>query len=391
MDERSILLAQVVSLEREVCQIDRMLATAVADDTLRERVRLRFSNRIKPHRADLATVRQAIATGVALDACWDSFGKLKRKFAPIFEESLAFVEGLLARQAGIDGGLCDIADALLRDLDFQVADLGWWGTTVLAKDEFFQDLVSIIRLRFPETSIWNLPVAAHEFGHFVVQEIEEAPDGRYTEYLDRFGSLFVAESNGARSGPPRYLHEYYADLFATYALGPAYAYTCLLLRFDPVKADIDGDTHPRASMRAHLILTMLEQMNAAGRPAGAWTGLIKNLRAWWQANLAAAKPHRASPSEDMMFLLESLAEELHTRLLQRLPNVRYNGWACANRLRAALLPGGASRSLERNTTLADVLNAAWLCRINTQNNAFDEIDAIGEEARRRCLEIVAHC
>ena len=91
---------------------------------------------------------------------------------PLFEESLALVEGALVRGAKLDNGLCQIADALLDELRTK-ADVAWGRFTILAEGEFFGEMAQIIRLRFPEVSIWNLPIAAHEFGHFVGPELKQ--------------------------------------------------------------------------------------------------------------------------------------------------------------------------------------------------------------------------
>ena len=42
--------------------------------------------------------------------------------------------------------------------------------TILAELEYTGHHARIIGLRFPAASIWDLPIAAHEFGHVVASE-----------------------------------------------------------------------------------------------------------------------------------------------------------------------------------------------------------------------------
>ncbi len=46
----------------------------------------------------------------------------------------------------------------------------------------------------------------------------------------------ILEQETQRGWNPRHVHELSADVFATYTLGPAYAFTCIVGRFDPSNA-----------------------------------------------------------------------------------------------------------------------------------------------------------
>lgn len=224
---------------------------------------------------------------VALADCWSSYRRIAGAAAPVFAESLAFLEGAVSRETGLDDGLCTIADALLHDLSRR-SGITWNGFTILAGHEFFGALAQVIRLRFGEVSVWNLPVAAHEFGHHAASAITEQNGGATRHPVE---ALLERER---RRGPQywAYGHELFADVFATWTLGPAYACTCLVARFDPLGAYANGPRHPAAARRAHVILGTLHQLSER-----AMGGALDEICAWldeaWRRTLAGAnQPER---------------------------------------------------------------------------------------------------
>jgi hypothetical protein len=316
-----------------------------------------------------------------MDVCWDDFRRMRSDCRNLFSECLAFLEGALVRSAGLDDRICQVADALLADLSYR-ADIPWQRFTIMAEGEFFTNLTEIIRLRFPEFSIWNLPIIGHEFGHFVAEELRK-PDT---------SDLFVQILQGEGMHKPeeqdvRLLHEQFADLFAAYALGLAFACTCILLHFDPGTADRDGREHPADAKRAHFILQALDKMDKTdvARPQ---LGIIEHLRTLWRQSLeAVGKPEPLAP--EIIGQLNNRLDELYVRVVdRRLAGVRYTGWSQASLLSAELLSDkGAAQVLadfDSKITLPDVLNAAWLCRIQH----WDRDIQISEKALNLCLEIV---
>jgi hypothetical protein len=147
-------------------------------------------------------------------------------------------------------------------------------------------MVHVIRVRFPETSVWNLPVVAHEFGHFVAPELETREQVRgaihpVREALDREGKGSLIQR--------AHMEELFADLFATYVLGPAYACTCILLRWNAGTAYKDREKHPSIAKRVDWILKVLERMNeneSGGEPT--FWRIAKELRKSWDESLRVA-------------------------------------------------------------------------------------------------------
>lgn len=386
MNEYSILMAQIEALAENLRGVKRALDANQIDPGLREAVRNRFERLINKQQMDVDRLRGEVENELMLEGCWSAFRDIRQDCVSIFRESLAFLEGALIRSAGMDNGICQVADFLLDDLSHRT-DIPWARFTILAEEEFFARMAEIIRLRFPEFSIWNLPVTGHEFGHLVGQELRvHKPDGTYRypfqEILQREGQ--IEPRNEA------FLHEHFADAFATYTLGPAFACVCILLRFDPGVAYRDGREHPGSAKRAYFILRGLGKMDEAeGGVVRPYGGIIEHLWDLWRQNLAAAgQPENLD--QGIVPQLNEWLEELYLLLDTELPpRARYQGWLRAQRLSPELLSNKeAGRILKDEDTLADVINAAWMCRIQHWDEGSYLVRKIGEKADELCHEII---
>jgi hypothetical protein len=419
MDERSILTAHIQALAQELELAEENLGLPRVEKDLRERVsglcermRLRFGQLIGEQQRTLKIVQEEVDSDMPLDMCWDSFQNVRKDCQPILSECFALTQGAVARGAGLDDRLCEIADFLLDGLSslaLSGMNVVWGRFTILAEGEFYGTMAAVIRLRYPEVSVWNLPVAAHEFGHFVAEKTEEPQDsGKFkdyfveyhdllpqvTEYHDLLSQMSEKEARETQKAQEQkrlmFLHEYYADIFATYVLGPAYAYTCLLLRFDPRTAYKDWSQHPSAQKRAHAILKTLEEMNKVKDSKEDYIGLIKNLRTWWKKSIEQAHPCCEQPAPyETLWRLEELVETLHDRMGTRMPYVRYGGWPRVSRLHERMKDQQPAQALKPENKLRDVLNAVWLRRINVPDGCQRaNNDVLDNQARTLCERIV---
>jgi hypothetical protein len=384
MDERSVLTAQIHTLHQRLSRAKDTLRLPQIDVDLRERVLVRFDVSIRKQQQALRGVQEGLERELALAGCWDRFRDIQRDCEPLFQECLALVEGALTRTAGLDNGLCQIADTLLSHLSDR-SGIPWGRFTIVAENEFFANMAQIIRMRYAEETIWNLPVVGHEFGHFVGPKLEVyGADGR-SRYP--FQALLERE----RQRGLKYwslMHEHFADLFATYALGPAYAYTCILLRFDPGTAYSEGSGHPSAAKRVYFILNVLEKMDQAQegvvRP---YQDIIEELRGLWRQALEAT---RQPESLELAVIMEltNLLNELYSLIDTELPYVQYGGWLRAQRLAYELEPDNdTGPTLQNADTLPDVLNAAWLSRIRHWDKNDYVTRGIADKAVLLCREI----
>ena len=374
-DDPSILKARIQALALDLGQANHALESAKVEDDLRERVRVPFLELITAQQNNLTNLRNLLGRGeLSVEKGWASFQIINNDCQTLLKECLEFVQGALARRAGMDFGICRIADALLMDISHR-SDISWTRFTMLAVGEFFHDMSEIIRLRFPDSTIWSLPIACHEFGHFAEQRISERYAGQTRYPIQQI--LEQERFNDAKNIP--FLRELFADLFATFALGPSYACTCILTRFDPGQAYVDGDEHPSAAKRAYFILAALDKMNKSEitRPYG---HIIERLRAAWGKDV----------DEVVAGQLNVWLELLHLALNKK-SGLAYKGWAGAS----ALMPGMMAAELPPQTlqlakagktNIPDVLNAAWVCRLEN----FDEPDRVYQISRNAmtlCHEI----
>src|SRR6185503_8084314 len=84
----------------------------------------------------------------------------------VFCECLEYIGGLALRDRGFDQRICDIGDHLIVSCAKDWNNLKWQSLTILAAQERLgQTMARIIRLRFPEWTIWTLPFTAREFAH----------------------------------------------------------------------------------------------------------------------------------------------------------------------------------------------------------------------------------
>jgi len=336
-------------------------------------------------------VRGEVQDNKPLTHCWPRFRNIRKVSVPLFVECLALIGGALVRATEfekgpgpqLDKGLCRIADALLDDLSSRAVVL-WERFTILGETEFFGEMAQIIRLRFPEVSIWNIPIAAHEFGHFIGPELKQAEIGGTFRYPFQDELRKVEDEQGRA-----FLQEYFADLFATYTLGPAFACTCILLRFDPIEAYQDKKEHPAYAKRFYLIRRTLEKMNL-----GPYQGIVAHLDIIWRQSLKALglREHLA---QEIASQLDELLEMLYDLVITELPTIQYKDLSRAYRLSRKLLIDAetaniveAARIAAPEHTLVDILNAAWICRVEIEDQDDKLLLQIGERAVKLCEEII---
>jgi hypothetical protein len=383
MDERSILTFQIENLRHEIGRTEVLfeqnksaLAGGNINAKLRERVNSRLAPRFKQQRTALDAVKRVSADGQPLKECWKKFRLVKQECSDLFQECLALMHGALGRSAGLDDGLCVVADALLNHLG-HLADIEWDRFTILGEGESFCDMAQVIRLRYPGVNIWNLAVVGHEFGHFVSQELKvRRAGGSYYYPLREF-------VDGAERDKPReaaLLSERIADLLAVYSLGPSVALTCILLRFDPGVARESGKDHPCDAERVHLILRTLNKM-------GDYRQIIDQVSNTWRSGLAAAGvPLELDPGVEAD--LDSCIDNIYELVDERLARIRYGGWTRAQGLIDELSKDNAKPTLAASTKLADILNAAWLCRLSMDDIDNFQVTQLGERALNACKSII---
>jgi hypothetical protein len=328
----------------------------------------RFKNQVLRHISeDLAAARcsdKAKAEEKMKDA-WKKYAEMRLEMVNrqhVFEGYVDFLHGLAMRDAELDAGICRIADDLIRRI---VRDRAAQSLTIPSSQEPANvTLAGFIHFGFPEWTLWALPLTTHELGHVVVSKSSEL-----SQFLEK--------------DAPRHqsLHweEFMADAFATYTMGPAYAFACILLRFEPPSAYEDRRELPSDAKRAQMIFKILEMNNTDGR----YDEIIKQLKEEWKAALEQAKGQTKEISQIIQEgenqpeqLVNLLKEKDYLQFLE-IATYPSAGWSRANRLKNFLL-NEDKKILENLDKVSqedwkgalmfddeyrDVLNAAWLCRI----------------------------
>jgi hypothetical protein len=374
MTPAELLIGQITAVERSLVRASDSLDAQekAVSSALLKRVRGRFGNDLLGLRNRCQSLRSGIQGGASAEAGWGQLDKLQADASDLLRECLAFLEGGLVRAAGLDGGVCALADKMFEALNDRT-DLAWQRFTLVAAGEFYSTLSGIVRLRFTDTDIWSLPVAVHEFGHFV------SATPRFTEFSEL--------TDREKGNDPRYeshLRELFSDLFATYALGPSLVLTCALLRFSPSGAE--SNTHPSNAQRVWWMLETLSNMDKTeGDPT--FAPIAGKIRESWTAALKASGQLEALPDGEISRLRPWLLD-LYDLVNSRIPMVRYGNILRAQEMYQGLR-NGQTPAIRAEDGIPDVLNAAWLYRLNMADLNPYELDRIGEQAFQMCGNIAS--
>jgi hypothetical protein len=369
----------------------------------------------------------------ALKQAWRRYAEIYKESRQIFGEYLDFISGLLIRYQKLDVNICRLADELIRNCSLASTGATWQSLSVLALQEpFTKTLARIIRLRFPEWSIWSLPLAAHEYGHVVAGELDgvkQFVQGEVKrmlkdnpEYIDAEERLRkdaddkqAQEDKNRLEGPRiKQVNVLFADAFAIYTMGPAYACASVMLRFDPSNAYTEYPERPPDAWRAFVVLATLKMMSwqaafpqsvqrvedlQLDQPSkdGPHMFMINWLTDCFEEMLERAGSPNKLPDDD----IERLSEQsrLIWRVLKRalLNAAQYplecdkEGWSIAFQQAQkwgealekgySLLEGLADSQIIK---VRDLLNAAWVCRIGRPG----KIREIEEAAQKLCDRII---
>lgn len=371
-----LIAARITALDSELQRTLWLLDERIAEP-LRTRVLARLSRVLGEARQDLNRLAKDLPN-LKSDESARRYRAIREQCDRLFRECLAVIEGSLFREAGADGGLCRIADSLIDDLSRR-SDEPWGRFTILGEGEYFGEMAEIIRLRFPENSIWSLPLAAHEFGHFFARSAEvKRNDGSDLDSLRT--RLMLAKKHSDYAW--RRVHEHFADLFATYAIGPAFACVSILLRFDPESAWQAFAEHPPDADRAEMILLGLRKKQE-------YRWITDFLEATWRDALAQCGQKTVREDKDLP-AFKALWDELDFVFSHALEGIAYDGWLRAVPLQAELSDLNQSRIVPPpGSDIADVLNAAWSGRLKLHPGATATIDLLGQRAFVLCDRLAA--
>lgn len=350
------LIAQIDAAQSSVASIE--------PNELRERVEVRLLIELGRRREEARELSSAILDGPQSGA-WTHLFVLQTDLAGLFEEILALVEGAALRAASFDDGYCHVADAMLDEI-VRKTDVPWGAFTVLGSREFYARSTRVIRVRYPSRSFWELPVVAHELGHFLGPELKRTDGAQWVH-------PFVDMLEEARADQPHYwswLHEVFADIFATHVLGPCYGLACAFDRFDPVEARDHSATHPAPNTRMAVIAAVLDGSGAIEEAA--WVRRAM-LTAWRSSTGDAGTADGAEGLGALPEPFRSWFTASSDLLAEFLPTAGYNGWLramlLAQQLTAADAPADVSLGHSDGQRIRNVVNGAWLARLRAVDDS----------------------
>ncbi len=375
---RSVLAHQVRALFDDIDEAGQALSAVPGGAELRARVEVNFQDRLDRQRDACLELGERVAAGAPLADCWNEMRELRRDISPLVVECLSFIQGGLAREHGLAVRVTELADGLVRALVSRLP-VEWARFTLVSDREYVGGPAEIIRIRFPETTLWSLPLVAHELGHFVGPRLgHDLPDGRYV--MPFRDMLLAADARGP--GARGRLDEVFADVFGAWTAGPAFVMACLFLRFDPARgSDSPLARHPDDVQRAYVILRTLR----SGSPA--WPAeFVDELESKWAAVVARAGNARAM-SAAVRASLDARTDELIGVLKGEMPwAARYAGWIEAEALALELDAGHVPIKPPPEAGPWDVLNAAWRHRIRAPLRADRTLEGLAERMQGLCLQ-----
>jgi hypothetical protein len=306
--------------------------------------------------------------------------ELIRRGEELVGETIAFVGGAATRQLDLDGGITSLALAWLDALSTK-GDLPKVGVVIPASTEFTGMLTQVIRLRLPSDGIWGLPVAVHEYGHFIASVLtrREARGDLQTTIVP---IEELAHGTASEADFPRLYwhgHELFADALAAATAGPAYTRYCVHHRFDPSEAQTVTATHPEPARRIHMQLAALCHIASGDREPLYLIDEATKLGAAWDDAVEAA-------GADPGVRFDAHLDPLEQKVLELLDDDRLTAIRYREHLDARTLAESPLADADHVGSVAQALNAAWGRRL--RNGAPESIEDIATECERLVRKVL---
>ncbi len=311
----------------------------------------------------ISVLEQDVGNGSAGDqrVLWQRFETmLVEEAQPLFREYVDFLGGLTVRDTGLDDRVCEMTEVLLRSF---TAIVTHFFPIPAAQAALSSAMDSVVKLGFPEWSVWGIPLVAHEVGlALCADKNEEGVQG----LLGKWGGQ---DGLGATTT----FSELVGDAFAAFTMGPAYGCAALLLRLQPHHDEASQPDQARDVDRARLILGVLR--SNAGDPDTGFATTIRKLDGIWRdAVTTLAGPARQEeaerelapkPEEDW---LDDFQRDVLVVLRSNLAIAAFTDsqWSQVVKRKVSLLGGQKSPLLDSPDDLLEILNAAWAARLDKE-------------------------
>jgi hypothetical protein len=276
----------------------------------------------------------------------------------LFKESVELLGGFALRDTRLDKNICELADALIQSIRAAGDDLsvipGGIGSMMMTIER-------IIRLPFTEWTVWALPIAAHEYWRVSVRE-------QFNHHL-----AISLGHDGAKHLDLDTNQRCLGDAFATYVMGPTYAFAAITLLFSPMHAADDLRVLAVVKM-----LSCMEPTNKDGFTDSLYQTIMDTLLSEWNAAKHQTGVARAQPDTTIVDrVVPTLFKKLKTF---GFPRFSPADWNSAQDWAAKLLDGTSDKiDVSREHDLRHVISAAWIARIKDART--DDITEISTRAQ----------
>jgi hypothetical protein len=402
----AILAARLDVLEQNLDRLEASLELIGTEvplereraEELYDNVNAEIQDRAHRHRRAIREMRESLQdgnddVGQQLADAWERYAEMEVEARLLFSSCLELIGGVAFREkVGVDRDVWCIADAFSLELCHQALKQRFNYLAIPAsQDAMSGSLVRTIRMRFPEWTIWSLPLIGYEFASAAIGPSREELEALRGTEVERL----VAADNGAtprarmlRTACEQRVRVLLADAVATYMLGPSYACATLHLRLDPTSAT---DAGPSSVERARVVLTCLRAMDEENDRAHA--DFIDLLEQQWSD--AVERSHPLGPDVDAG-LLRDLEETMLPKFIDALAflpqaaRLTRRGWQQAVMFETEWREQLADRlplrlQLVASHQIRDILNAAWLARIRVP----DQADKIEPATLDACVSLLA--
>jgi hypothetical protein len=310
---------------------------------------------------------------------WRKYDQVRLEADTLLTEFSEFLAGSGIRDSGFDEGICEFAEDLLKSWVW--SDSGG-PLTMPIPHEVVQILSNTVGLTYPEWTLWSLPMTAYEFW------------GVYARKQNRIRAAFEKSAKRASLDLKRFSfnkpRSLLADAFATFSMGPAYAFYAFQLSLNPVATrglkPSRVEPPPPPSERAEVILEMLDRMDQ--KQPQAWPPVIDELRQSWNQALEAADNPRAALLPHEVRTLKSAVEILAETLLDGTKaDFKVESWPRVLHWAEDLRSKVPEESVDAASEMRDVVNAAWMARRReTDRKLIADIAARATQLRDTILE-----
>jgi len=301
------------------------------------------------------------------------------KTEAIFTSSVELLGGAALRDSGLDERIGLFADQLLamaNDKKLLALPTG----QASAQQELARVFKGIIRVAFPDWTLWSLPAAALEYWKISYKKTVEPTLNA------NLANLTPEERDAVREDDTQPL----VDAYATYIMGPAYACYAIGVLLAP-----ESDTD---QLRVRFTLTMLDAMSDAVNPSSPpFVAVSRRLLEGW--NAARIQMGRVPlvldgpvADQDPETVRVRMIVRIFRNTLETITAAKF-GMAIWNDIQpwVDLLnqEGGATEiNVPQGADLRHVLNAIWLARISPDRDPQSDLTESAKILLERFKEIV---